>query len=415
MIPGDTGPLVYPAGFVYIYTALYYLTSRGQSIRLAQYLFIVIYLAQIYLVLRLYTKSRKVPPYVIVFSIFTSYRIHSIYVLRLFNDPIAILLLYIALNLYLDGRWTLGSIFLSLGVSVKMNVLLFAPAILLLYIVNLGFIKTAIQLAVCAIVQLMLGAPFLLSHPIEYVKGSFDLGRIFEHKWTVNYRFLPREIFENPHFHLLLLCIHLTLLCVFFKPSYTFIQSYFRLRNLQIQLQPQIDAKNAEVKKNKGKIPKLRKKEQDNELTEEQQKFLNKFEKTMKKSTGQSEVDAPPPPPPKPEETQKYEIFFDKAVQLVLLPIFLSNFIGIVCARSLHYQFYIWYFHSLPYLVWYTDFNTSLKFLLLGCIEYAWNTYPSTDLSSALLHGCHIILLVGIGQVLFLTKAKTDENKNKSD
>ena len=28
-----------------------------------------------------------------------------------------------------------------------------------------------------------------------------------------------------------------------------------------------------------------------------------------------------------------------------------GNFVGIVCARSLHYQFYSWYFHSVPFLL----------------------------------------------------------------
>ena len=36
---GDTGPLVYPAGFVWIYSLLYYLTDNGTNITKAQYIF----------------------------------------------------------------------------------------------------------------------------------------------------------------------------------------------------------------------------------------------------------------------------------------------------------------------------------------------------------------------------------------
>lgn len=388
---------MYPAGFVYIYTLFYYLTGRGQNVRLAQYVFVCIYLLQMYLVLKIYSKSRKVPPYVMVLSAFTSYRIHSIYVLRLFNDPIAVLFFYAALNFYLNGRWTLGSVFLSLGVSVKMNILLFAPAILLFYVVNLGYLKTFLQLTVCACVQLLLGLPFLLTYPIEYVKGSFDLGRIFEHKWTVNYRFLPRETFENRYFHLGLLALHLMLLAAFSVPAFRYFQSYSRLRALQQQLQPQIDAKNLEEAK-KRKKAKAKKEEKQEEMSPDQKKFLDSFEAALKKSSGNP---APAKPASEEEESAspaKYEIFFDKAVQLAILPIFLANFIGVMCARSLHYQFYIWYFHSLPYLVWFTDYSLSLKFLILGLIEFAWNTYPSTDLSSVLLHTSHCILLFGISR-----------------
>lgn len=414
---GDTGPLVYPAGFIYIYMAFYYVTSRGVNIRLAQYIFIGIYLLQMFLVLKIYTRSRKVPPFVLVISAFTSYRIHSIYVLRLFNDPIAILFLYAALNFYLSGRWSLGSVFLSLGVSVKMNVLLFAPAILLFYIVSLGYLGTIKQLSICAAVQAIIGAPFLLTYPVEYIKGSFDLGRIFEHKWTVNYRFLPREYFEHKYFHFGLLALHLLLLVVFIKPAYQYFQSYGRLRQLQLQLQPQIDAKNVEQKKRATKKRIVKTEPESEPMTIDQKIFLNSFENMLKKSTGTNTAAAASPTPATPTgqelpSGQKYEIFFDKAIQLAILPLFLANFIGIVCSRSLHYQFYVWYFHSLPYLIWFTDYTNILRFLLMGLIELSWNTYPSTIWSSLLLHLSHIILLFGIARNLYksqsIEKAKSN-------
>ncbi|XP_052896265.1 lethal(2)neighbour of tid protein 2 [Anopheles moucheti] len=413
LLRGDTGPLVYPAGFVYIYSALYFLTSHGTNIRLAQYVFIGIYLLQLALVLRLYCKSRKIPPYVMAITIFTSYRIHSIYVLRLFNDPIAILFLYAALNAFIDGRWTLGSVMLSLGVSVKMNILLFAPAILLLYITNLGWLKTVLQLTVCGMIQLILGAPFLLTHPWQYIKGSFDLGRVFEHKWTVNYRFLEPEIFESKVFHLALLGLHLTLLVAFASPCYKYFQNYCRLRQLEIMLVPQIEAQNRAEKEKQKKakksqaqaLPASKEQKDQEKLTDDQEKFLKSFEKGIKKMSGKQQQKvverAAEEPATGNAATNKFSIHFDRSTQLALLPIFLSNFIGIVCARSLHYQFYVWYFHSLPYLTWYTEYTNSLKFLLLLLLEFCWNTYPSTVLSSLVLHTCHLILLVGIGRKMF--------------
>lgn len=357
---------------------------------------------QLWLVLRLYTKSRKVPPYVLLISTFTSYRIHSIYVLRLFNDPIAVLFLYAALNLFFDRRWTIGSICFSIAVAVKMNILLFAPALLLFYIANLGYLKTVLQLAICGGLQLLLGAPFLLTYPEAYLKGSFDFERVFEHKWTVNYRFLTRSLFENKAFHALLIVVHIFLLFLFANPTIIYFKSYVRLRALQDQLQPQIDLKNMELEKNRINENKNRKKSKqiaakDNEekLTPDQGKFLKSFEKGLQNSTGFRPTTQSPHPVQ--NQDQKVSIHFEKCAQLAILPFFLCNFLGMFCARSLHYQFYVWYYHSLPYLIWSTNYSLGLRFLLLGLIELCWNTYPSTDFSSSLLHICHIVLLFGVG------------------
>jgi hypothetical protein len=41
-LKGDTGPLVYPAGHVYIYSGLYYLTDEGRNIKVAQCIFMLL-------------------------------------------------------------------------------------------------------------------------------------------------------------------------------------------------------------------------------------------------------------------------------------------------------------------------------------------------------------------------------------
>ena len=124
--------------------------------------------------------------------------------------------------------------------------------------------------------------------------------------------------------------------------------------------------------------------------------LLNSFEQGLKQQN--------PGVVPKKEKVEskfeKYQIHFEKATQLVILPLFLANFIGLVCARSLHYQFYVWYFHSLPYLSWFTDYHVSFKLLILFLIEFCWNQYPSTIYSSSLLHMCHLMLLIGIARKL---------------
>jgi alpha-1,3-mannosyltransferase len=57
-IKGGTGPLVYPAGHVYIYSYLYRFTDNGTNILRAQWIFAALYLATLYVVLLCYREAR---------------------------------------------------------------------------------------------------------------------------------------------------------------------------------------------------------------------------------------------------------------------------------------------------------------------------------------------------------------------
>lgn len=330
-LKGDTGPLVYPAGFVYVFALLHMITDGGKNIRVAQYLYALLYLTTLFLLYKIYCQCKKVPPYALILCCCISYRVHSIYVLRLFNDPVAVCLFYLSLNLFLTNRWTLGSLVYSFAVSIKMNILLYAPALLLAYLVLLGFKETVKQISICAALQLSLGLPFLLTNPYAYIKQSFDLSRVFFYQWTVNWRFIPEDVFLNRYFHLMLFLAHIALLCFFSIPMYKYVKSYAVLKQIEKDVNPQL----------------------------------------------------------KPREI----VNMSTINQLLLLPFFLSNFIGIICSRSLHYQFYVWYYHTLPFLLWSTTFSNKIRLLLLGLIELCWNTYPSTNVSSICLFLCHFVIL----------------------
>ncbi|NXX23058.1 ALG3 mannosyltransferase, partial [Podargus strigoides] len=325
-LKGDTGPLVYPAGFVYIFLGLYYTTGRGTDVRLAQYLFAGLYLLNLLLVFRIYCRTNKVPPYVFFFMCCASYRIHSIFVLRLFNDPVAMAILFLAINLFLEERWSWGCFFFSLAVSVKMNILLFAPGLLFLLLQRFGLLGSIPKLCICALLQVLLGLPFLLVNPVGYLTRSFDLGRQFQFKWTVNWRFLPEEIFQNRVFHTMLLLAHLAGLGLFA------LHRWHRSKESIL---------------------------------------------TLLKDPAERKHAYPP--------------------LTIVFVLFSSNFLGVCCSRSLHYQFYVWYFHTLPYLLWCTPTSKLAhmpKVLLLGVIELCWNTYPSTVCSSLSLHICHGLVLL---------------------
>ena len=50
----------YPAGFVYIFTGLYYLTGHGRDIRTAQYIFAALYILTLVCVFAIYQKTSSV-------------------------------------------------------------------------------------------------------------------------------------------------------------------------------------------------------------------------------------------------------------------------------------------------------------------------------------------------------------------
>jgi alpha-1,3-mannosyltransferase len=72
--------------------------------------------------------SPQCPPWVLLF-LCVSRRIHSIFVLRCFNDCCAMLLVYTAIYFMCKNRWTIGCVFVTLAISIKMNILLFMPAV----------------------------------------------------------------------------------------------------------------------------------------------------------------------------------------------------------------------------------------------------------------------------------------------
>lgn len=144
-----------------------------------------------------------------------SRRIHSIYVLRMFNDCVTMLILYGAIHQLQKGRPKTASLLYSTSISTKMNTLLFLPGFLL--ILHQSGAATAIQsLALMLVLQVALAAPFLYHDPWAYLSRAFDFSRKFLYKWTVNWKFFPESTFSDDRFGKFLLAMHLILLLVWF-------------------------------------------------------------------------------------------------------------------------------------------------------------------------------------------------------
>jgi alpha-1,3-mannosyltransferase len=342
-LQGDTGPLVYPAGFLYVYSAVQWIT--GGLVYPAQVLFGFLYVLNLGIVLFIYVKA-DVLPWWALSLLCISKRIHSIFVLRLFNDCFATTLLHASIVSVLYHRWNLGLIIFSAAVSIKMNVLLFAPPLLLLMLKAMGISSVILALAGAAFVQILLGLPFLLTYPISYITRAFNLGRVFIHHWSVNFKFVPEPIFLSKEFAISLLVSHLILLGVFAHYKWCKHEGgVFRFLNSKfIKMKLAIDKKSSSLK---------RKNDQNSSF-----KLLNNDH--------------------------------------VLTTMFVGNFIGIVCARSLHYQFYSWYFYSLPYMLWKTPFPTYLRLILFCAVELGWNVFPSNVYASFMLFFAHLVILWGL-------------------
>jgi alpha-1,3-mannosyltransferase len=375
-IRGDTGPLVYPAGFLYLFSWFKSLASGAvdvdneldgstspEAIQKIQWVFVALYIVNCTVVLGIYQQVLQITRQrfqskqnshistviwawrVAMVMTCLSKRIHSIFVLRLFNDAPAMLLLHLSMYLFACcDAWATGCVFFSLAVSIKMNVLLFAPGLLLLLLQrNRSLRRTLGHLSICAFIQVILGWPFLSTYPVSYIKKAFEFDRLFFFKWTVNWRFLPEDLFISKKWALLLISCHLGTLALLARKWWT-----------------------ASIAQ-RG------------------------YKKTVEWVCW------------KPHTNNS---FTKLNPEYIIYTMFVSNFIGIAFARTLHYQFYSWYFHALPMLHWVSSglsASSSMAYVSLVAsilsifgVEFAFNVYPATETSSFLLQTSHAFLLVKI-------------------
>jgi alpha-1,3-mannosyltransferase len=248
--------------------------------------------------MRLYVRS-GIPPFVLPFLILSK-RLHSIYVLRLFNDCWATFISVVAINLFDVKMYALAAIAFSLAVSVKMNVLLYGPGAAVLFLQAIGFWNTLFLGVLAAVVQVAIAAPFWQVDALAYISRAFELSRVFLYKWTVNWRFISEQKFVSSEFALRLMILHVMWLVIILARDYY--QGY-----------------------------------------------------SQRMST-----------------------------RRIVMTLAKSQLVGILCARSLHYQFYCWFYWTVPFVLW-NSWLAPLGPIIWAAQEYGWLVYPSTVSSSALV------------------------------
>lgn len=404
-LKGDTGPLVYPAGFMWIFRFLRYVTGANLSdpsvpvsngIYIGQYIFILIYLVTQYLVLELYEKAKPGPPGMVLLLLLSK-RIHSLYMLRLFNDCIAMLCLYIAIYLFIHRYWLFGCIVYSLGVSVKMNVLLYAPAVGFLLLRNIGIFKTGIGLILCVLVQIIVALPFLLTYPESYVSRAFEFGRVFFYKWTVNWKMIPEEVFVSPEFAKVLLGGHFFFLAIF--AIFIWTSDEGNIFNVLLNIWNYAVGKPTVSFLSSSTI--LRESSSSSTTTTlTNDSFANNTKnKNRSKSTTPASNTGTATASSTAVVIEKTDggAYHDSDAYIINL-LWSCNYIGITFVRTIHYQFYTWYFHTIPFILWRArDIPWYLKVMVFLAIEYAYNVGDAmgagSPFSSGVLQSCHFLLL----------------------
>jgi alpha-1,3-mannosyltransferase len=368
LLRGDTGPLVYPAGFVYIFAALFYATDRGANIVRAQIIFALLHaavFATVACIYRMYYVDRRrgpsaaaataFPVFASAILLLASRRIMSLFVLRLFNDSVQVLFMYISLACFARNRWSLGCFMYSISVSVKMNALLYAPALSVLLCQALGPLSAAAHIVfICGGVQLALGGPFLLAAPLSYITKAFEFSRVFFYKWSVNGAFLPENVFLDKRLSRLLLAFHLLILLAFGFTRWTDKHGLFGLVGLP------------EASRTRPSSLAAR------ELNSDSAQKISWWSWAV--------------------SYQPRELRAGHVVHTMLS----CNLAGIAFARTLHYQFYLWYFHSLPLLTFSTGLPSALSFLILCVIEVAFNVFPPQGVTALALCVSHFIILIAL-------------------
>lgn len=97
----------YPAGHVRLHELLYSITDAGRDVRLAQYIYGVLYLTTLLLSCTIYRTAGSIPNWTVLL-LPLSKRLHSIFVLRLFNDCWAIAAAQLAILLFQKGFYDSG-------------------------------------------------------------------------------------------------------------------------------------------------------------------------------------------------------------------------------------------------------------------------------------------------------------------
>lgn len=208
-----------------------------------------------------------------------------------------------------------------------MSLLLVLPAVGVILLLGRGFTGSLQLAAIIVQVQFLLAVPFLRENAQGYLSRAFELSRQFFFKWTVNWRFVGEDTFLSRPFALGLLAMHASVLVWFGVKKW---------------------------------------------LTPARKPWLSVVAPILRFS---SPFDSQEEPRVSAQVTPEY----------VMATMLSANVIGLLFARSLHYQFYSYLAWSTPYLLWRSSAHPLVQYGIWALQEWAWNVFPSTNVSSGVV------------------------------
>lgn len=355
-ITGKNGPWLYPALHIYTFAGIYLLVGVETFIRYAQLINLAIHIITCIFTVKIYAKAfgntSKDTWLVALICLNTKIITNSIRIW--YAEEYNIMLVFIAIYCFQKSWNFLGICFISIAMGFKMSILLFIPAVYYVLSITQGILLGTIYIALIFMVQEAWAIPFTEEYGDEYRTNAFKFDRNFSINGSVNYHWiLYSPLFHSNPFKTVTIIIQVILLL------YLLISRWMPLLNQNGNFELR------SIFKGLGIFP---------------PKFICSYNK--------------------------------QSQYLIAEVLFGVNFIGVVCSRTLHQQFIVWFWYSLPLLMYapITQGHISLRkvVLLMLTLNFSFSVVPSIPLS--------FIAFLTISWFAFLfLRSKYPENRKEYD
>ena len=295
-ILGKNGPWLYPALHIYLFALVYKLVGVSENIKYAQIFMLLVHVVTCIFTVKIYSaafgKKSKYKWLAAICWLGTKVIVNSVRIW--YAESINVMFIYIGIYMFQKQSSLLGSLFISIAMGFKMSVLLYVPGVYYLVSKSHNIFIGTFCIIVILLMQEAWALPFTANYGNEYRANAFKFDRNFSINGSINYHWL----LYSPWFHSKL-----------FKRSLLVCHLCFLLFVLFRRWLPLLD---------------------------KQQRFKIS---SILKHLGL----CPPNPWMKFKPQEQY---------FVAEVLFIWNFIGWAWSRTLHQQFLVWYWFSIPLIMY---------------------------------------------------------------